>query len=69
MKEVAAVGSFLDFRDLSAPAGELDMIADFEITHPLLPRAFHHFDFLFFKLVKLIDNPIQEVKETIMLIV
>jgi len=27
VEEVAAVGPFLDFRDLSTPAGELDVIA------------------------------------------
>lgn len=27
VEEVAAVGAFLDFRDLSPPAGELDVIA------------------------------------------
>jgi hypothetical protein len=30
---VAAVWSFLDFRNLSAPAGELDMVADFKVIH------------------------------------
>jgi hypothetical protein len=48
---VAAVGPFLNFRDFSTPAGELDMIADFVITHRLLPGAFHHLDFILFELV------------------
>jgi hypothetical protein len=31
---VAAVGPFLDFRDFSPPAGELDVVADLEVSHP-----------------------------------
>jgi hypothetical protein len=30
---VAAVWSFLNFRDLSTPAGELDMVADLKTSH------------------------------------
>jgi hypothetical protein len=30
---VAAVGPFLDFRDLTTPAGELDVVADLEVSH------------------------------------
>jgi hypothetical protein len=33
VEKVAAVWSFLDFRDFSAPAGELDLIADRELSH------------------------------------
>ena len=51
MEEVPAVGPFLDFSDFSTPAGEFDVVADFVITHRLLSGAFHHFDFLLFKLV------------------
>jgi hypothetical protein len=32
---VAAVGPFLDFRDLSTSAGELDVVADLEVSHRL----------------------------------
>jgi hypothetical protein len=40
---VAAVRPFLDFRDLSTPAGELDMIADLEVNHPALPIRRYRF--------------------------
>jgi hypothetical protein len=30
---VTVVGPFLDFRDFSTPAGELDLIADLEVSH------------------------------------
>jgi hypothetical protein len=30
---MTAVGPFLDFRDFSTPAGELDMVADFKVGH------------------------------------
>jgi hypothetical protein len=30
---VTAVRPFLDFRDLSTPAGELDVVTDFEVGH------------------------------------
>jgi hypothetical protein len=40
---VAAVRPFLDFRDLSTPAGELDVVADFKVIHTkLLIRRFLH---------------------------
>jgi hypothetical protein len=32
---VAAVWPFLDFRDLSTPAGEFDVIADIEVSHSI----------------------------------
>jgi hypothetical protein len=34
VKEVIAVGSFLDFRDLTLSAGKLNMVADLEVSHP-----------------------------------
>jgi hypothetical protein len=34
---VTAVGTILDFREVSTPAGELDVIADLEVSHPALP--------------------------------
>ena len=34
VEEVAAVRPFLDLRDLSTPAGELDVVADLEVSHP-----------------------------------
>jgi hypothetical protein len=36
VEEVATVGSFLVFADHSTSAGELDVVADFEVTHRLL---------------------------------
>jgi hypothetical protein len=30
---MTAVGPFLDFRDFSPPAGELDVVADLEVSH------------------------------------
>jgi hypothetical protein len=32
VEEVATVGPFFDFRDLSTPAGEFDVIADLDFT-------------------------------------
>jgi hypothetical protein len=37
VEEMATVGPFLDFRDLSTPTGELDVVADLEVSHPALP--------------------------------
>jgi hypothetical protein len=33
---MTAVGAILDFRDLSTSAGELDVVADLEVSHPVL---------------------------------
>lgn len=33
VEEVATVWSFLDFRDLSTSASELDMVADLKVSH------------------------------------
>jgi hypothetical protein len=33
VEKVAAVGTTLDFCDFSTPAGELDMVADFQVGH------------------------------------
>jgi hypothetical protein len=34
VKEVITTGSFLDFRDFSTTTGELDVVADLEVSHP-----------------------------------
>ena len=34
VEEMPTVGPLLDFRNLSTPAGELDLIADLELVHP-----------------------------------
>ena len=34
VEEMTAIGPFLDLRNLTAPAGEFDLIADLELVHP-----------------------------------
>jgi hypothetical protein len=38
VKEVIAIGAFLDLRDFSTTTGELDVVANLEVSHRLNRR-------------------------------